>query len=445
MVNLKQLFDSRQLFDGRYELKTRLGGGGFSEVWLAFDTKSRNEVALKVYVQAGNLDDDGLEMFRKEFSLVCNFNHGNILRPFLYEIAENHPYLVLPYCPKGSCCSLVGKMGEDEMWHFIENVASGLQYLHSYPGKPVIHQDIKPGNILIDATGQYIITDFGISIGLRNTLSGKSAKENSGGGTLSYMAPERFDRNNGGPVMANDIWSLGATLYELATGDVPFGAFGGMTQCKMHVVPAISNNYSSPLKQLIYDCLDEQPWNRPSALDLFETAKSRSYHVKHNHTSKTKSTGVLFASIIATAIVAGAGITVFQIVKDKREKLIVEQTNNSIAFENMKKADSIVERQKHILPNQKYGNEVDVDSLKYLVDVYDKALEVPDCTDSVYDIISSHRKSAFVELIQPAYEYIVNKENTYRNAEVFDAAEKFKKRRLKLEPLLNQNNDNSNK
>ena len=128
---------------------------------------------------------------------------------------------------------------------------------------------------------------------------------------------------------------------------------------------------------------------------------------------------------------------------DKREKLIVEQTNNSIAFENMKKADSIVERQKHILPNQKYGNEVDVDSLKYLVDVYDKALEVPDCTDSVYDIISSHRKSAFVELIQPAYEYIVNKENTYRNAEVFDAAEKFKKRRLKLEPLLNQNNDNS--
>ena len=115
MVNLKQLFDSRQLFDGRYELKTRLGGGGFSEVWLAFDTKSRNEVALKVYVQAGNLDDDGLEMFRKEFSLVCNFNHGNILRPFLYEIAENHPYLVLPYCPKGSCCSLVGKMGEDEM------------------------------------------------------------------------------------------------------------------------------------------------------------------------------------------------------------------------------------------------------------------------------------------------------------------------------------------
>ena len=82
MVNLKQLFDSHQLFDGRYELKKRLGGGGFSEVWLAYDSKSQNEVALKVYVQAGNLDDDGLEMFRREFSLVCNFNHSNILRPY---------------------------------------------------------------------------------------------------------------------------------------------------------------------------------------------------------------------------------------------------------------------------------------------------------------------------------------------------------------------------
>lgn len=234
MVNLKQLFDSHQLFDGRYELKKRLGGGGFSEVWLAYDSKSQNEVALKVYVQAGNLDDDGLEMFRREFSLVCNFNHSNILRPFSYEIADGLPYLVLPFCPKGSCCSLVGAMSEDEVWHFIENVSSGLQYLHSYPGKPVIHQDIKPDNILIDATGQYLITDFGISIGLRNTLSGKSANENNGSGTLSYMAPERFDSNNGGPVMANDIWSLGATLFELATGDVPFGDFGGMTQCKMH-------------------------------------------------------------------------------------------------------------------------------------------------------------------------------------------------------------------
>lgn len=76
-MNLKLIHDSHVLFDDRYELKARLGGGGFSEVWLAFDTKSRNEVALKVYVQAGNLDDDGLEMFRKEFSLVCNFNHSN--------------------------------------------------------------------------------------------------------------------------------------------------------------------------------------------------------------------------------------------------------------------------------------------------------------------------------------------------------------------------------
>ena len=94
MVNLKFIHDSHELFDNRYELKSRLGGGGFSDVWLAYDTKSRTEVALKVYVQTADLDDDGLEMFRKEFSLVCNFNHSSILRPFSYEVTDNHPYLV---------------------------------------------------------------------------------------------------------------------------------------------------------------------------------------------------------------------------------------------------------------------------------------------------------------------------------------------------------------
>lgn len=436
MVNLKQLFDSHQLFDGRYELKKRLGGGGFSEVWLAYDSKSQNEVALKVYVQAGNLDDDGLEMFRREFSLVCNFNHSNILRPFSYEIADGLPYLVLPFCPKGSCCSLVGAMSEDEVWHFIENVSSGLQYLHSYPGKPVIHQDIKPDNILIDATGQYLITDFGISIGLRNTLSGKPANENNGSGTLSYMAPERFDSNNGGPVMANDIWSLGATLYELATGDVPFGDFGGMTQCKMHSIPKINNGYSMQLKQLIYDCLNEQPWNRPSALDLCKAASAKNYSAKHstNNSNNTKILKMLVPALISALLLTGAGITAYRLIEHRKELA----KDNRVALDIMQEADSIVARQKTILPSQRYGNEVDVDSLLYLVDVYDKALNVQNCSDTVHQLVISHRTDAFINLIQPTYDYLKRKEMSYREVEAFDAADKFKTRRLKLEQLLNQ-------
>lgn len=438
MVNLKLIHDSHVLFDDRYELKARLGGGGFSEVWLAFDTKSRNEVALKVYVQAGNLDDDGLEMFRKEFSLVCNFNHSNILRPFSYEIANNHPYLVLPYCSKGSCCQFIGKMSEGQMWHFIENVAAGLEYLHSYPEKPVIHQDIKPANILIDATGQYLITDFGISIGLRNTLSRNSTHENTGSGTISYMAPERFDKGKSLPVMSNDIWSLGATLYELATGDVPFGDFGGMTQCKLHEPPKINNEYSGQLKQLIYSCLSESPWERPTAKDLKIAAQLKSFHIKEKRQNKFKYKIAL--SLVALVVLAVfSWIKIDDIVKRREYQRIVTESNIT-AIEIMNDADSIVERHKSKLMTPGFIDEINDDTLSVLLKTYDKALETQNCSDSVYNTIKTHKELAFKELINPVYESLKGKENEYTSIGAYSAAEQFRSRRQKIESLINKDN-----
>lgn len=442
MVNLKLLHDSRKLFDNRYELKSRLGGGGFSEVWLAFDTKSRNEVALKVYVQAGNLDDDGLEMFRKEFSLVCNFNHSNILRPFSYEIANNHPYLVLPYCAKGSTSQFIGKMSEDQMWNFIENVSAGLEYLHSYPEKPVIHQDIKPANILIDATGQYLITDFGISIGLRNTLSRNSAQENTGSGTISYMAPERFDKGKSLPVMSNDIWSLGATLYELATGDVPFGDFGGMTQCKLHIPPKIHNDYSESLKQLIYSCLAENPWERPTAKELRSAAQVKSFNIRKKHQNKPKYKIVL--SLIVMAVIGTfLWLKADDIIKRKEYERIVTESNLT-ALEIMNYADSIVEQHKYKLITPGFIDEINDDTLGVLVKTYDKALEIQNCSDSVYNTIKTHKELAFKELINPVYESLKGKENEYTSIGAYSAAEQFRNRRQKIESLINKDNVNIN-
>lgn len=445
MVNLKSLHDSHILFDNRYELRARLGGGGFSEVWLAFDTKSRNEVALKVYVQAGNLDDDGLEMFRKEFSLVCNFNHSNILRPFSYEIANNHPYLVLPYCPNGSASQLIGEMPEDEMWHFIENVSAGLEYLHSYPEKPVIHQDIKPANILIDVTGQYLITDFGISIGLRNTLSRNSVHENTGSGTISYMAPERFDKGKSLPVMSNDIWSLGATLYELATGDVPFGDFGGMTQCKLHVPPKINNGYSDQLKQLIYSCLSENPWERPTASELKTAGHYKSYNIKkkrqHNKIDVKTFYKLCLSLIAVTVIAALSWIKINDVLKRiEHERLVA--ASNSAALEVMHNADSIVSRQKSLLDNPRLIDNINEDSLEFVVKIYDDALQMNNCSDSVYNVIKSHKEVAFKDLIQPIYTHFKDNETVYNNIGAYSAAEQFRKRRMRVESLINKDNIN---
>lgn len=444
MVNLKSLHDSHTLFDNRYELKSRLGGGGFSEVWLAYDTKSLNEVALKVYVQAANLDDDGLEMFRKEFTLVCNFNHSNILRPFSYEIANDHPYLVLPYCVKGASSQHIGRMSEEDMWHFIENVSAGLEYLHSYPEKPVIHQDIKPANILIDATGQYLITDFGISVGLRNTLSRNSLQENTGSGTISYMAPERFDEGKSLPVMANDIWSLGATLYELATGDVPFGEFGGMTQCKLHVPPKINNDYSEQLKQLIYSCLSENPWERPTAKELKIASQIKSFDKKKKHKDKFKYKNTIALSLAAMVVIAVFSCFMIEDIKKRKEYERIVKESNLVALEIMNDADSVVERHKSKLNTSKFIDQINEDTLDVLVKTYDKALETQNCSDSVYNAIRTHKELAFEELIHPFYMSLKSKENEYASIGAYSAAEQFRSRRLKVESLIKKDKENIN-
>jgi uncharacterized membrane protein YhaH (DUF805 family) len=257
------------LFHDRYRLLKLLGRGGFSEVWMAEDAKTGVIVALKVYAPGMGLDEDGRELFSREFSMVFNLNHSNLVRPSHYDVCERMPYLIMPYCERGSAKKLTGNISETEAWKFIYDVASGLAYLHAQ-ASAVIHQDIKSDNILIDSNGCYQITDFGISSKVRSTLR-KSVGKESSGGTLAYMSPERFGRDNI-PIKSGDIWALGATLYELLTGDVPFGEHGGLIQKSGAEIPNLPGNYSTELKEIVYRCLSVDPWDRPTAEALVEWA-----------------------------------------------------------------------------------------------------------------------------------------------------------------------------
>jgi uncharacterized membrane protein YhaH (DUF805 family) len=258
------------LFHNRYRLVRLLGQGGFSEVWLAEDTKAGMTVVLKVYAPGKGLDEDGIEIFGREFSLVFNFNHSNLLRPSHYDICERMPYLIMPFCGRGSARRLTGSIGEEEAWKFLHDVAAGLAYLHSRQPDPVIHQDIKPDNVLIDNAGQYLITDFGVSAKARSTL--RKSVGNTSGGTVAYMSPERFGRDKT-PIMASDIWALGATLYELLTDDAPFGEHGGLIQKSGAEIPEIKADCSSELKRIVERCLSLNAWERPTAETLVEWAE----------------------------------------------------------------------------------------------------------------------------------------------------------------------------
>ena len=276
MNNLTEIKNSENpdiKFDNRYRLKEKIGGGGFSEVWLAHDTNADIDVALKIYTPDGELDEEGKEDFKREFARLCGLNHSNIIHAIGFGIHDDElPYLAMNVCRNGSAKALIGHYEEEQLWTFIEQVALGLQYLHAHD---ITHQDIKPDNILMNSDGQYLIIDFGISTKTRNTLR-RPGRKSVSGGTPWYMSNESFGTQSS-DIHARDIWAFGATLYEIVTGDVPFGQYGGISQKAQNgKVPPISADVSCELKQLIYDCLAFEAWDRPDADEIIRMVREHS-------------------------------------------------------------------------------------------------------------------------------------------------------------------------
>lgn len=256
------------LLDNRYKLERYIGSGSFGEVWVATDKATDLEVATKIYVA---MDEKGLQDFKKEFQLSFELNHSNLLHANYLGVnpEDRRPFLVMPYCPEGAVTRFAGKMTEDELWKFTHDVAAGLAYLHSQQ-PAIIHQDIKPDNILIHKNGDYVITDFGISKQLRASLR-KSAMSLNSAGAISYMGPERFSKQYQA-VKASDIWSLGVSIYELATGELPFCGMGGSLQKQGADIPELPDDFSDTLNMVCQACLAKEPWNRPTALQLADYA-----------------------------------------------------------------------------------------------------------------------------------------------------------------------------
>lgn len=248
----------------RYTLKEFKGSGSFGEVWLAHDEVLDCDVAIKIYI---SLDPRGVEEFKSEYITTQGISHPNLLTTTYFDVWEQRPFLVMKYCAKGSSSAQTGKMDEYALWQFIHDVAAGLKYLHNMP-EPIIHQDIKPDNILVDDSDRYLITDFGISKKIRSTMR-KQSKRTVGAGATAYMGPERFE-SDPTPVKASDIWSLGASIYELATGELPFSGLGGGMQRNGAEMPVLDNKWSKDMTMVMQSCLAKETWDRPTAQQLEE-------------------------------------------------------------------------------------------------------------------------------------------------------------------------------
>ncbi len=263
-----------QIFAGRYRLDKKIGSGGYSEVWLAKDEMAGDtEVAIKIYAPDKGLDQNGIKQFSREYTITAQLQHNNLLIARHYDIHDGSPYLIMPYCSRGSLQGELyekGSLPEEEIFKIIKDVAEGLHYLHN---KDILHQDIKPDNVLIYDDGRYMLTDFGISTRMRSTL--KKATSTKSALTLAYAPPERYSENPEN-TKSGDIFSLGVMLYELATGDVPWDGNGGMVLLTGAQIPKIPNSYSNELRNLVFACMSKAKEDRPAAEDLLKFVKGNS-------------------------------------------------------------------------------------------------------------------------------------------------------------------------
>jgi len=260
-------------FAGRYKLISRLGAGGFSVVWLAEDTMAGDtQIALKIYAPDKGLDKDGIDNFRKEYAITLNLNHSSLLSSKHFDVSEGSPYLIMQYLSNGSALKLVENIDEKRLGKFIYEVSAGLEYLHDHEPS-IVHQDIKPDNVLISAKGNFLLTDFGISTRVRRTLV-KSAGNVGYSGTIAYVPPERYMRNPR-PQPEGDVFAFGIMLFEMMTGYLPWNEQGGLGFIGSQIIPPIDvDGFSDTVKSLAIACISFKPEDRPTAAEITLFAQS---------------------------------------------------------------------------------------------------------------------------------------------------------------------------
>jgi TolB-like protein/Flp pilus assembly protein TadD/predicted Ser/Thr protein kinase len=206
---------------GRYELRRRLGQGGMGTVFLAHDTLLDRAVALKV-PRLDVADRPELrERFLREARAAATLSHPALCPIYDAGEADGVLFLAMAYLEGEPLSAVLRRQGALPLATAIELVHTLALAMHEAHAKGVVHRDLKPGNVMIDAAGRPVILDFGLALrdcggDVRLTHSGAAL------GTPAYMPPEQLDGDLDAMGPRSDVYSLGVILFELLTGRLPF-------------------------------------------------------------------------------------------------------------------------------------------------------------------------------------------------------------------------------
>jgi serine/threonine-protein kinase len=218
------------LINDRFRLEEKIGSGGMSTVYRAYDTTLERWVAIKSMHRDISTDPDQLERFRREARAVARLNHPHVVTVIDFGEDDGSPYIVLELVEGETLKQLIkrsGRLPVDEAVAYAIEIGRALACAHS---AQLVHRDIKPQNVLIDQEGRAKVTDFGIARSLEVhglTATGRVL------GTTDYVAPEQALGHD--VTEQSDVYSLGIVLYEMLAGEPPFRAESQVAVAMKHV------------------------------------------------------------------------------------------------------------------------------------------------------------------------------------------------------------------
>ncbi len=260
---------AKDLLGGRYELIELIGSGGMADIHRALDHQLQREVAVKILRDPLAKDQSFQENFLHEARAAANLSHPNIVTIFDFGRDDDTLYIVMEYIEGTDLKTLIRRrkhLTPLEAVELMKKISDGVGYAHR---AGLVHCDLKPQNIMVTLDNKVKITDFGVS----RALATIQPDEHSDivWGSPQYFSPEQA--SGGAPSPASDVYSLGAILYEMITGQPPFVADSAADLARLHLtaepIPprSIESSIPEPLQQIVLKVLAKEPSARYRTAD----------------------------------------------------------------------------------------------------------------------------------------------------------------------------------